>query len=690
MVACECVCILNDGLVNIDHRIHLVRVHTVGNQLPLFEPTTDWRVPERLPVVPDNVVLAVDTETRDDGLSQNRGPGWVFNAGYICGVSVAWGSEAYYIPVRHPDTANLPAEDVFPWIDDAMKRAKRIVFHNESYDRGWFSTENVFIPEGKTDDTYVMAVMCDENRHSYSLDACCSWRGVPGKDERLLREAAAAFGVNAKSEMWKLPARHVGPYATQDAVATLRLRQNLVREIEAQRLEEAYRVEMDLIPMVLEMRKRGIRVNTSTAERIQEDLRNQRAGVIEEIRKHLRWSRLSIEDLNSPVSLARAFDQEGIPYPKTPKTRKGSFKSDWMSKSSDWLPNAVVLARQYHDMAEKFLGTYILGSVERGRIHAEVHQLRDDNGGTRSFRFSYSNPPLQQIPARGETGVLIRSVFEAERGQLWLSADYSQQEPRLAVHFASLCRLQGAQQAVEYYANTPDADFHTMVSELTGVPRKRAKIINLGLMYGMGLAKLAESIGIGEDEAREMLAVYHSRMPFVKSLTEFCAQRANTRGWIRLLDGARSHFDDWEGTHNRGMNYNTPRRLDAAREAWPGQNLRRAFTHKAMNRLIQGSAARQTKLAMRACWKEGIVPLIQMHDELGCSVGSQREGDRICELMRDIVSLNVPMKVDGAYGHTWGQASQEAPKGIAQPQFEEMIKAGVSETIEEVIARRAA
>lgn len=660
----------------------------MSNQLPLFEPHSDWQAPERLPVVPDNVILAVDTETRDDGLNQKRGPGWVFNAGYICGVSVAWDDQAYYIPVRHPDSPNFPTEEVFSWLDDAMRRAKVVVFHNEAYDRGWLSTEHVVVPEGKTDDTYVMAVMCDENRMSYSLDACCKWRGVPGKDESLLREAAATFGVDAKSEMWKLPARHVGPYATQDAVATLHLRQNLIKEIDRQGLGEAYRLEMDLIPMVMEMRRRGIRVNEDTAERIQRDLRAQRDSMLEEIRGFLGWRSISMDDLLSPRSLERAFDQEGIQYPKTPKTGRGSFKSDWMSASNEWLPKAVVWARQHNDMAEKFIGTYILDSIHNGRIHAEVHQLRDDDGGTRSYRFSYSNPPLQQIPARGDLGILIRSIFEAERGQLWLSSDYSQQEPRLAVHFASLCNLRGSDRAVDYYANHPDPDFHTMVAELTGVPRKRAKIINLGLMYGMGLKKLAESLGVSEEEAKEILTVYHSRMPFVQALTEFCAQRANVRGFIRLLDGARSHFDDWEGSHNRGMHYKAPRSLEAARAAWPGQSLRRAFTHKAMNRLIQGSAARQTKLAMRACWREGIVPLIQLHDELGSSVGSQREVDHICSLMRDVVPLRVPMKVDGALGFTWGAASIEAPKGVEPPTFEEVMQFGPSGTMEQILEAR--
>lgn len=638
----------------------------MSNQLPLFEPETTWREPKSLPSIPRNIPIALDTETKDV-LLKSRGPGWVFNDNdfYVAGFSLAWKQNnqmrSIYVPVRHPDSQNTPADEAFKWLQHTIDNASCIYFQNRSYDEGALSTEGVTIPCHKADDTHAMAVLLDENRLSYNLDSICRWRGVPCKDETLLREAAAAYGVDPKAELYKLPARHVGPYAEQDSISTYLAAEDMLPEIHAQGVDEAYRLEQDLVPMILAMRRRGIRIDEDEADITMEKLRAQRDTILAELARQLGWRQFTMEHANSPGSLERAFNEQGIIYPKTPKTNKGSFKTDWMSGHEHWLPRLVDDARTLSNMADKFIQTYILDSCFNGRIHAEIHQLRDDDAGTRSFRFSYSNPPLQQIPARDPVmAPLIRGIFLSERDTLWASADYSQQEPRLAVHFAFLCGLPGGKEAVDYYTNDPGADFHDMVAELTGLPRKRAKIINLGLMYGMGLFKLAVSLGVSQDEAKEIIGIYHSRVPFVKALTDFCSNRANHRGYIRLLDGARSHFDMYEPAwRDNDAEYKPPAPLDIAREQWPGVRLRRAFTHKAMNRLIQGSAARQTKLAMRACYQEGILPLIQMHDELGAPIGDAATGKRFSEIMRDVVQLHVPMKVDLQYGWHWGQASQE-------------------------------
>lgn len=659
-------------------------------QLPLFEPVSTWKEPSSLPSVPSGVVLAVDTETKDNGLAGDRGPGWATKDGHIVGVSVAWNQEAHYIPLRHPDTSNLDPERTMAWLQDAMDRASRTVFHNSGYDAGWLGTEGVVVDFDKSDDTQYMSVMLDENQLSYSLDACCRREGVPGKDEAALREAAAAFGIDPKKDMWKLPAKYVAPYAAQDASATLGLYKSLTRKIDEEELTEAYRLEMDLVPMFLEMRRRGVRINESEADRVQKSLRLQRDALLEDTRQKLGWRRkLLMDDMNSAVSLEQMFDAEGVSYPRTPKTKKGSFKSDWMSASDHWLPNAVTQARQLNDLAEKFIGTYVLGSTHLGRIHAEIHQLRDDDGGTRSYRLSYANPPLQQIPARTSNGRLIRSIFEAEKDQLWYAADYSQQEPRMAVHFASLCKVDGAEEAVRYYCDDPAADFHTMVAELTGLTRKQAKIINLGLMYGMGLAKLAHSLGVRIEEAQEIVNQYNSRMPFVKKLNDFCEGRAETRGFIKLLDGARCRFDLWElAWRGGGAAKGAALPREKALEVHKGKRIKRAHTRKAMNRLIQGSSARQTKMAMRQCHREGYIPLLQMHDELDFPIGDPKVASRVCEIMSTIVKLKIPMNVDGQYGWTWGQASEEMEKGVVPPTFEELMKYGRTKTNMEIVRSR--
>lgn len=668
------------------------------DQLLLITPPSDWSPPTRLPDIPTGSELGVDTETRDDGLANESGPGWVSKSGWIAGFSVAWrgpgGRGVVYVPLRHPDTQNWDVGEAMAWLQDVMDRARRVVFHNRQYDEGWLGTERVTVRED-ADDTQAAAVMLDENWDAYNLDVCCRRAGVAGKDERGLREAAAAYGLDPKKDLWRMPARYVGPYAEQDARATLELWDVLWPQLVEQGLEEAYRLEIDLVPMALAMRRRGIRVDESAAERVQGDLRRHRQIVLDELKDRLGVRRApTMEELNSGVQLGRIFDSQGLSYPRTPKTGVGSFKADWLEGQDHWLATAVRQARKLNDLSEKFIGQYILPSLHVGRVHAEIHMLRDEQGGTRSYRLSYSNPPLQQMPARDpELAPLIRGIFLPERDTLWGAADYSQQEPRLAVHLASICRIAGAAEAVEYYQRDPGADFHEMVAQLTGLSRGQAKIINLGLMYGMGLAKLARSLRVMVEEAQAIIEQYHARMPWVRGLTEFCEGRAKTRGFIRLIDGARCRFDHWEPWGNgRDSVYTAPMREEAARRyhPWEGLRLRRADTRKAMNRGVQGGSARQTKMAMRDCWREGITPLLQLHDEIDICVGDEATGRRIQEIMVNAVQLRVPMKVDLQLGRTWGMASEDLPKKIEPPSFDEIMASLPSDGNTEILARRVA
>jgi len=656
-------------------------------QLPLFEPKSDWREPDSLPEIPSGVELAVDTETRDNGLANERGPGWAIRDGHVAGVSVAWNDEAHYIPIRHPDTSCMSPERIAGWIQDAHDRSACTVFHNSTYDAGWLLTENVVFDFSKCDDTQFMSVMIDENQRSYNLNSCCLRAGIPGKSETELRDAASSFGLDAKKDMWRLPAKYVAAYAMQDAVATLGLLRRQRAVIAEQQLTAAYRLEMDLVPMFIEMRKRGVTVNESTALSVQSEIRSDLQNSLQSLRDKLGWrSRLTIAEMNSPKSLKIMFDQEGVEYPLTAKKRQPSFSSDWMSASSHWLPKAVVACRQMNDLAEKFIGTYILSNSHLGRIHSDIHQLRDDDGGTRSYRLSYSDPPLQQIPARTKAGMRIRSTLVPQKGKIWCAADYSQQEPRMAVHYSGVCKVDGAEDAIRYYRDDPSADFHSMVAEITGLTRKQAKIINLGLMYGMGLAKLASDLGVTIAEAQEIVNQYHERMPFIKKLNDFCQSRAETRGYIKLLDGARCRFDLWELAWGRSGMPALP--YERALAEYRGKRIKRAGVRKAMNRLIQGSSARQTKLAMLECFKNGLTPLLQMHDELDFEISEEREARLAEQIMLECVSLMVPMKVDVQFGWSWGQASEEAPKGISPPTFDEVMKFGSSSTNSDILAAR--
>ena len=623
--------------------------------------------PAELPDLRGKVTqIAIDTEGRDEGINTKRGSGWPTRDGHLSGLSAAWreGEEvrAFYAPTRHDDSVCFAPAQVAQWLRDHIAAGVRFITHHGAHDYGWLRAEwDVVCPQNIAD-TEAMAMLVDENQLSYQLDRLCKWRGLPGKDERQLNEAAATYGIDPKGGLWRMPARFIGPYAEQDARATLLLAESLMREIDAQDLSDALQLEHDLMPMVLEMRRRGIRVNTDNAEQAYRRLAQERDAVLAELARNI-GRPISIEDCRSARILEGLFQEQGIPIKeRTAKTGQASFSSKWMLKHEHWLPRLVARAEQLTEGADKFIKGFILNFQHNGRIYASINQYRGEEGGTRSYRFSYAAPPLQQAPARdAEMASVFRGSFEPEEGEVWLSADCSQQEYRLIVHYATLSGCTKAEQAAQLYRDDASTDFHQLVADWTGLARKRAKDTNFAKAFGAGIEMFASMIESTEDRARAIMAQYDREMPFVKELSDRCMQAADERGYVRLLDGARSHFDMWERDfYQRGIGYVPPvgSRVEAQAK-WPGVRLRRAYTHKAMNRLIQGSAARQTKMWMRACWREGYVPLLMMHDELCLSVGDVAQTRRICELGREAAPLVVPMKVDAEIGLNWGEAKHD-------------------------------
>ena len=337
----------------------------------------------------------------------------------------------------------------------------------------------------------------------------------------------------------------------------------------------------------------------------------------------------------------------------------------------------IAQARKINKVRTTFIDS-ILKYEHCERIHAEINQIRSDDGGTVTGRFSYVNPNLQQIPARDPaTGPLIRSLFIPEEGMKWGCFDYSQQEPRLVAHYALKFRLASVNPIADSYENDPSTDFHKIVAEMAEIPRSQAKTINLGLFYGMGKAKLQAELGVTKEKSEELFNKYHNRAPFVKQLMNKVTSAAQSKGQIKTLLGRRCRFPKYEpvlrgsdwGTfvpaedHERMLELQAmgPDLLDdegnktGKKNYWHNNPTRRAFTYKALNRLIQGSAADMTKRAMVELHKEGIVPHIQVHDELDVSVINDLEAAKIKDIMENAVDLEVPNKVDYESGPNWGE-----------------------------------
>ena len=616
-------------------------------QEPLFTPESDWSIPDVFPQFTETERIAVDLETYDPHLLTS-GPGWATGRGYIVGVGVATESWKGYFPIRHEGGGNLDEAVVLRWLKKTLSSPKReVIFHNSLYDVGWLRREGVEV-QGKILDTIFAAPLVDENRHSYSLDSLGQTYCGEKKDESLLQDAALAWGINPKAELYKLPSKYVGPYGEQDAALTLRLWEKLKVELREHNSESIFEMECKLIPLLLEMRWRGVRVDETKAEEIGETLSKEEQKIQVEIKRKYG----NEVQLWANASLQKIFDNNNLWYPKSP-TGLASFQRQWLEGHEHELPQLIVRARKLNKARTTFIDKMIMEHSYNGRIHAEAHPLRSHRGGTVSGRFSYSNPNLQQVPARDpEIGRLIRSLFIPEDGCQWGIFDYSQQEPRLTVHYANQMHLTGAKDAVADYTEK-SADFHQIVADMANIPRKQAKTINLGLSYGMGKQKLIKELGLDDNEAEELFTQYHNKVPFIRGLQDQCARVALDRGYIRTIAGRRCRFDHWEHRFEDSV----PLPLEEAKEKY-GDNLKRSYTYKALNRLIQGSAADMTKLAMLGLWEEGIVPHLQVHDEVDISVENTDQAQKVARIMENCIELAVPLVVDIELGRSWGETEE--------------------------------
>ena len=613
-------------------------------QIPLFTPETEWVMPEELKDLRGAKEIAIDLETNDPHLKE-LGSGNVTGKGHIAGIAVAVEGWSGYFPIQHESNGNMDKKLVFSWLQDIFNQEDTtFIFHNAMYDICWLRSAGLTI-KGKIVDTMIAASLIDENRLSYQLNTLSRHYIGMGKDESILNAAAKEYGIDAKKDMWRLPAMFVGQYAERDAESTLKLWKRLETELYQQELWDIFNLETKLFPCLVDMRFKGVRVDLEKADNIKNSLIHKEKKILAKIKA---LTGVDVE-IMAARSIAKAFDKLKLPYDRTEKSKEPSFTKNFLQNHPHELPKAIAEARELNKAHSTFIDSITKHAVS-GRIHADINQIRSDSGGTVTGRFSMSNPNLQQIPARHpELGPLIRSIFIPEEKHTWGSFDYSQQEPRILVHYAKLQNLAGVDEIVDAY-NAGDADFHQVVADMAGIKRKQAKTINLGLMYGMGKNKLMAELGLMKESAEKLIKQYHTKAPFVKQLMDNVSRKANDRGKIRTLLGRACHFDLWQPVQ---FGVFKPLPLEQARKEYD-EPLKRAFTYKALNKLIQGSAADMTKKSMVALYENGIIPHIQIHDEVDISVESPEKAEEIISIMESAVELKVPNKVDYEQGENWG------------------------------------
>ena len=621
-------------------------------QINMTIPNSEWVTPSEFPDLSQEKEIAIDLETRDENM-KSLGTGWARKDGEIVGIAVAAGSFKGYYPVNHAGGGNLPRSKVFKWIQEVLKTDAAKIMHNAQYDLGWIRSMGWEV-KGPIIDTMITAALVDENRRSYSLNSLSIEMLGEMKSETELKEEAAQRGIDAKAELWKMPAMAVGFYAEQDASLTLKLWNYLKTFINKEQLQTIWNLEMELLPILIQMREQGIRVDLDKAETLKKQFKTLESSLLTEIKK---LTGVNV-DIWAARSVAKAFDEVGVKYDLTEKSKAPSFTTNWLTNNEHPLAKLIREAREVNKLHSTFIDS-ILRYSHKGRIHAEINQLRSDTGGTVSGRLSYSNPNLQQIPARNKDyGKLIRGLFLPEEGCKWGSFDYSQQEPRFVVHYAAttdkkLGGLVGADVLIKAYKEN-DADFHQVVAEMANIPRTQAKTINLGLFYGMGQAKLAKQLGITIEEAKKLLTEYDQKVPFVKQLANRVQKQASETGAIKTIGGRKCRFNLYE-PKAYGM-FLAVTEKEYIMEHGSLASARRAMTYKALNRLIQGSAADQVKQAMVNCYKAGHMPMLQIHDELCFNIESEEEEKSIINVMENSIQLEVPNKDDVAIGNNWGEA----------------------------------
>lgn len=610
-------------------------------------PQTGWHFHD-FPNLDGVKEIAIDTETYDPKIF-DLGPGWATGEGYVAGISLATADQAWYFPIAHQLGTNQERAPVLAFVQAvAQDQTKEKIFANALYDMGWLHTLGI-ATKGAIRDVQLAEPLLDEHAFSYSLNALAKKYLQDQKDDDLLyRWAARAYGGapdrKQAGNIYRCPPELVGPYAEQDASLTVNIWQHQKEKLRQEELWPLFELESALLPILLKMRLHGVAVDLDKARQIDDEL----SAKIETIE-----STLGGLNIHAAADIEKLAKKRKLVYPTT-NLGKPSFRSKWLEEN---IPE-IAECRKLTKARDTFIRSYILESHKGGRIYGQFHPLRSDDSGTVSGRFSSSTPNLQNIPARDPyLGPLVRSVFVPDGGHGdWGSFDYSQIEYRMLVHYGS---GGSAELARSQYRSDPNTDFHEFVSELTKVPRKEAKNINFGLVYGMGERALANNLGRPLEEVKPLFDQYHNTFPFVKDIYNLASQRASQKGYIRTFGGRYARFPLFEGTESKEEIF-LPH--EQALEKW-GPKIRRAFTHKALNRLLQGSAADLMKMAMVAIDQAGILEelplLLTVHDELDFSIPNTPQAkeavQEVIRCMTSIGGLRVPLLVDAEFGKSWGE-----------------------------------
>jgi len=682
--------------------------------------------------------VAIDLETYDPNL-KTKGLGAIRKDGFVCGIAIATKKQTLYFPIAHHMTDNLNTKETWNYLNEKVFKNKdlRKVFHNAMYDVCWIRAATGEKLQGQLLDTMIAASVIDETRMRYSLDSL-------SKD--YLHETKYKYDLAAKVLKWskgmikdpmtsmhKLPHHLVKDYAEQDVNLTLKLWNLFEKKLDKvlytdpktkkeKTCRKIFELETKLFPCLVDMKFKGVKIDVQKAKAFGKRLNKTKNNIVNYIERRTGvkieiWAASSIKKLLDHQKITnyettkdrekKIKDKKGKPIidKETGKVKTETIEStipklpkDYLSTHENHFLRLIVKARNF-DKTENTFIEGLLDFVHEGRIHADINQIRSDQGGTVTGRFSMSNPNLQQIPSKGFIGKKMRELFIPDEGCVWGSFDYSQQEPRIVVHYAlkiylerevdpddplPLNLIKSLEKIEEAYRES-DVDFHQTVADMANIPRITAKTINLGLFYGMGKIKLQKELKLDRDKATKLFNTYHNNAPFVRRLSQDLIAFAEKHKLLFTLEDRFCRFNKWETQDrkwNNKINRYEPVPLLTKEEAKKefkatavdiykegkipkdymenfDKHYTPAFTYKALNRLIQGSAADMTKKAMVNLYKKGILPRIQIHDELCLSIKNDKEATIVKDIMETAIPLRVNNKVNYKKGKNWGTLKEK-------------------------------
>lgn len=637
-------------------------------------PNTGWKNPEFLPDLSQAKVIALDTETFDPELL-TAGPGWARgkDKGHVIGISVATdcGYSAYY-PIRHELGGNMDPGTILEWAKVQLSRKHQPkVGVNITYDVGHLQAEGVKV-EGLLYDCGFAEALIDENAQQ-NLEAMGQKYLGQGKESNLMYKwLAAAYGGkedgSQRANMYRCPVELAGPYAVSDAVIPLQVFRKQWDIMHRESLLDVFMMETRLIPMMIAMRFRGVRVDLPRAQTISEQLSEDLEIKLQELRAQCGFR----VNVNSSHDLAKLFDKFNYDYPATAEGNP-SFTADFLKATTHSLGKFVVETREIIKMRDTFIRSAIQGKHTNGRVHPQFSQLKSEGGGTVSGRFGCKTPNVQQAPARTKLGKLIRELFVPEEGELTRALDLSSIEYRVLAHYAV---GKGSEEVRAAFNANPELDFHQLVCDMindmtgVGISRKATKTINFGLLYGMGLDKLAASLNLPIDAATNLIDSYFEASPYARQTLDHYSNEAGRNGFVTTFMGRKARFDYWVPA-GRGGRAKTPFQYEKAVQMY-GPRLQRVGLHKAVNRVLQGSAADVMKGAMLRMWEEGIadvlLPTMTIHDELVFSYDGSKVHQEALVAARHCMEnpfrdrqFKIPLLSACDGGASWG-AAEELPR----------------------------